>query len=584
MNLVFRILCSVCIYLGFDFSDAFRYYLSMAFVRTVKRPHTPNIGVQIVESRRDDKGRPRQRIIRNMGSAAPGEALEALVHVAKIELDKLKNQEQLALFPAEQMAEMIMEARSGRQKYDKPFPIADARLLKEEKRLVMGFHEVFGTFYRQMGFNRLWGARHRMSARLFRQAVLMRLADHEGSKLSHCRKLSKDHGVEQSVDKIYRMMDRLDDERIGRLREIVSGEVRSLVDGKIEVVFFDVTTISFASEQEDELRRKGWSKDGKPHRVQVVLALFQTAQGLPVGYRLFPGNTADVSTLEPAIGQLREELDIGRVVIVADGAMGSAKNLETLADMGHDWVVAARIRGLKKKHLERLWKYADTTRTKEDKQFGELEVEGRRLVVSWCPKRARKDAADRERAVDKARERISQTLKGNGRRARFIKVDRDGVSVNEEAILRDEKFDGLHGVWTSLGKEHTPRGVYEHYGELWRIEESFRVMKHSMSVRPVFHWTERRVRAHVAICYAAFSLLRIYRWRFNMSHPEQPPLSEERILSELRDVQASLLLDQNNGMQYLLSSTSNQVQRFLYGAVGAKLCRETVPLFAPADM
>ena len=124
------------------------------------------------------------------------------------------------------------------------------------------------------------------------------------------------------------------------------------------------------------------------------------------------------------------------------------------------------------------------------------------------------------------------------------------MCINEEAILRDEKFDGLHGAWTSLGKEHPPRDVYEHRGELWRVEKSFRVMKHSMSVRPVFHWTERRVRAHATICHAAFSLL----------------------------------LDRNNGMQYLLSSTSNQVQRFLYGAVGAKLCRETVPLFSPADM
>ena len=91
------------------------------------------------------------------------------------------------------------------------------------------------------------------------------------------------------------------------------------------------------------------------------------------------------------------------------------------------------------------------------------------------------------------RERISKTLKVNGRRAHFIKVDRDGVCINKEAILRDEKFDGLHRVWTSLGKDHSPQGVYEHYGELWKIEESFRVMKHSMSLRPVFHWTERRI-------------------------------------------------------------------------------------------
>ena len=88
----------------------------------------------------------------------------------------------------------------------------------------------------------------------------------------------------------------------------------------------------------------------------------------------------------------------------------------------------------------------------------------------------------------------------------------------------------------------------------------------------------------MAICCATFSLLCIYRWRFNLGHPKQSPLSEQRILSELRDVQASLLVDESNYMHYLLSSKSNQIQRFLYGVVGAKFCRETVPLFSPKDM
>ena len=82
--------------------------------------------------------------------------------------------------------------------------------------------------------------------------------------------------------------------------------MRGLLDEQVEVLFFDVTTLCFGSEPPDALRRKGVSKEGKPQKVQIVLALFQTVEGLPIGYELFPGNTADVRTLQPALKALRE--------------------------------------------------------------------------------------------------------------------------------------------------------------------------------------------------------------------------------------------------------------------------------------
>ncbi len=106
------------------------------------------------------------------------------------------------------------------------------------------------------------------------------------------------------VEKFYRMMDAVNEGRIRRLQDIVSREVTGLLGGKVDVLFFDVTTLSFASDSEDELRKKDYSKDGKPHRVQV--ALIQTTQRLPIGYELFAGNTTDVKTLDPAIAALQQ--------------------------------------------------------------------------------------------------------------------------------------------------------------------------------------------------------------------------------------------------------------------------------------
>ena len=133
----------------------------------------------------------------------------------------------------------------------------------------------------------------------------------------------------------------------------------------------------------------------------------------------------------------------------------------------------------------------------------------------------------------------------------------------------------MHGIWTSL-KELPPERVYHHYGELWRIEEGFRVMKHTMSVRPVFDWVERRVRAHIAICFVAFALLRILRHRYNTMFGEKQRLSEKQILAELGQVQASVIRDRGTNAEYPLPSKPRKEAIQLYKAVGQQLPHQTV--------
>jgi len=108
-------------------------------------------------------------------------------------------------------------------------------------------------------------------------------------------------------------------------------------------------------------------------------------------------------------------------------------------------------------------------------------------------------------------------VKGSGRNGHYLKVKRGAVKLNAAAVERDRQLEGLHGVWTSL-KASSGQQMYAQYRGLWQIEEGFRVLKHTLAIRPVFHWTERRVRAHIAICFAAFAMLRILRRIYNMRH------------------------------------------------------------------
>ena len=551
------------------------------WVRKLVRKTTRNVCVQIIQNYRDRKGNSRQRVVRTVGSVPPGPMVQNLVRLAEREIVRLQEKKRPSLYPNESRAKRIVQARKAPQGSE-ALPIADARKLEEVSRICMGFHEAFGTLYDQMGFDRIMDSRRKMARRLFKQAVLLRLASPGGSKLGYSRLLSKEEGVEVPVEKFYRMMDAVSEKEIARIKQLVCEETVGMLGGSMNVLFFDVTSLSFASEVEDELRRKGFSKDGKPHRVQVVLALVQTQEGLPVTYELFPGNTTDVKTLEPVLEHLKERFALDRVIVVADAGLLSEKNLVMLRSLGCDYVVAARLRSLNKAQTTIITGKQSWTRLRTGKKITEHVLGGRRLILRYCPEKAKRDVHKREEAIEKVKKELTSGVKGKGRGGRFLKVDPSGVSLHEEAIARDAQYDGLHGVWTSL-PDMKAASVYAQYGELWRIEEGFRVLKHTMAIRPIFHWVERRVQVHIAICFVAFALLRILRYRYNTMFGTKERLSEERILTELANVEASIIRDGGTEAEYLIPSKPTPEGIKLYRAVGETLQRQTV-LFKPGKL
>ena len=551
------------------------------WVRKLVRKTTRNVCVQIIQNYRDRKGNSRQRVVRTVGSVPPGPMVQNLVRLAEREIVRLQEKKRPSLYPNESRAKRIVQARKAPQGSE-ALPIADARKLEEVSRICMGFHEAFGALYDQMGFDRIMDSRRKMARRLFKQAVLLRLASPGGSKLGYSRLLSKEEGVEVPVEKFYRMMDAVSEKEIARIKQLVCEETVGMLGGSMNVLFFDVTSLSFASEVEDELRRKGFSKDGKPHRVQVVLALVQTQEGLPVTYELFPGNTTDVKTLEPVLEHLKERFALDRVIVVADAGLLSEKNLVMLRSLGCDYVVAARLRSLNKAQTKIITGKQSWTRLRTGKKITEHVLGGRRLILRYCPEKAKRDVHKREEAIEKGKKELTSGVKGKGRGGRFLKVDPSGVSLHEEAIARDAQYDGLHGVWTSL-PDMKAASVYAQYGELWRIEEGFRVLKHTMAIRPIFHWVERRVQVHIAICFVAFALLRILRYRYNTMFGTKERLSEERILTELANVEASIIRDGGTEAEYLIPSKPTPEGIKLYRAVGETLQRQTV-LFKPGKL
>ena len=307
------------------------------FVRVKTTPNSPRKAVQLVEGVRVE-GKVRQRIVRHVGVATDEAELLRLKELGEYLKARIAEDRQPGLFPPEQVAEQVIEAGrvSARAPDPAPLPV-DLKALREERRIVTGIHEAYGVVYRELGFDRLLSSRHRASAPALHHTVMARIANPD-SKRATVRRLGRDFGVSLALEKVYRMMDRLDDGLIDRLKLRVASATEALLGEPLDVLFFDCTTLYFESVAEDgdadALRAFGYSKDGKAQRVQVVLALAVTREGLPVGYEVFPGATYEGHTFLPTIEALRRRHAAAEAVCVADAAMFGQENLSALKPPG----------------------------------------------------------------------------------------------------------------------------------------------------------------------------------------------------------------------------------------------------------
>lgn len=549
------------------------------FIRIKSTPNSPRKSVQICEGIRKD-GKVRQRVLRHVGVAKNEQHLEELKKLAEaIKLQLIEEQKGPFLLPAEQRS---IQARTDKQtthlppnRVDRPSIVyaelpesltVDLRKLREKQRFVEGFHDVFGKLFRQFGFHNLLSKNQN---EILKDILLARIAM-PASKLRTQGMLSTDFGKEIALERIYRMMDALILEK-DDVQKRVYAVTERLCFQEAKLLLFDVTTLYFESTDVDELRNFGFSKDQKFHMTQVVLALATTGDGLPIGYRLFPGNTAEISTLLSCLDEWRKTLSIGKVVFVGDRGMMSEKNLQALEQAGVTYVVGSKLKKLPKSMQEQILQGRRQTDESKDLSVQEFRQEnGRRLVVSHSLTRSVKDKKDRERGIAKVYKRIGKgknlkQLVPNYGYQKFLKTEGEGkLLLDEEKILEEEKWDGFHGVITNA-PEMTVAELQGHYRRLWVIEESFRIQKHNISIRPIYHFKSERIEAHILLCYMAFAMIRCLEFYMEK---QQEPVTIEEMQNELWRVQASILKDEETGRQYRVPSQTPQKAKKIYQALG----------------
>lgn len=444
--------------------------------------------------------------------------------------------------------------------------------VKEVSRRIIGTPLVVERLWKELKIDRILkkiSKRHNRLEFDFDSAVLLTVIQRfiePVSKLGTYQNLEKidgDHSVE--LHHLYRSLDLLSEHK-DEMEKYLFDARRDIFNNSVDVVFFDTTTFYFDSQRETEFLRKGFSKDGKFADVQIVYGLMTDSLGHPIGYEYFPGNTADVKTLLPAIDGLKKRFNLGKVTIVADSGVLSRDNLKKLEEKGYRYIVAARLKKLPgdtKKEISDLERYRSI---RDDLDIYETEYDGKRLVVTWSEKRALRDEKERKKLIEKLKKSLANGKKGvlSGRYSKYLKLD-ETPELNDKAIKEDSRFDGLLGLLTN-NKDLKGESLVEKYKELWKIEESFRLMKSQLEVRPMFHWTDKRISGHLALCFIAFVVMRELE-RKTKEHGIKDSIG--KMLNALSELQVSEL--DSNGEHYLLRSKATLLAERIFKAVKIKI-------------
>lgn len=416
---------------------------------------------------------------------------------------------------------------------------------------------IFGALFDRMGFSVI-------QDELFRHLVIARLV-YPVSKLKTIDYLKRYRGLEISVDAIYRFMDQLNDRYKRQAEDMAYRHTKKRLGG-IAFVFYDMTSLYFEAEDEDDLRKVGFSKDGKFQHPQILLGLLVGQQGLPIGYDIFEGNAFEGHTLLPLLRKIQVRYRFDKPVVVADAALLSAQNIKTLSEEGYPFIVGGRIKNeteaLKTKIHER------SQNLQDGDGFVLAKEDGTRLVVAYSNKRAAKDALNRRRGIGKLREQIKsgrltkESINNRGYN-KFLTIHGQArVSIDEEKIKADTQWDGLKGYITNTRFPY--QEVAQNYVQLWQIEKAFRISKTDLRVRPIYHYRRRRIEAHISIAFVAYA---IYKELEHVLRQRQLTISPQRAAELTQTIYELEYCLPNSGevKRQLLKMDDNQ--QVLYDAI-----------------
>jgi transposase len=307
----------------------------------------------------------------------------------------------------------------------------------------------------------------------------------------------------------------------------------------------------FESKKADDLREFGFSKDCKFNEVQIVLSLLTDQNGRPLSYELFKGNMYEGHTMLSCLKSLKEKYGLQKAIVVADRGMYSAANLATIAKMGFEYIVGTKLKSSNASIKNAVFDFEGYQQRRDD-ELGEFKHKKiinksrdnhqENIVVAWSNKRAKKDMQDRMKLDDKAirlAEYGNVIDKRGGKK--YLKMTKTSAELDATKIAEDARWDGYYGI--STNSNLSSEEIISAYHNLWKIEDSFRLMKSHFETRPMFHWTAKRISGHIMLNFMAMIFERYIEDKVNQEVSEQEKkISPSKIRQAVLSMQKSVLM------------------------------------------
>lgn len=539
--------------------------------------------IAISQSYRDSLGKSKSRVVKGLG------------YLDEIEKE---HEDPWAFIHAELDA---LEREYAQQRVVTMLPIAmDEHLVPDDASGIMNFgYAALSKLYHELEIDYVVNNRRRyINCRYNHNAILKMMVYSRLLSPGSKRQAWEQKGrffdkMDFTLDDVYRSLDFFSSIKDDLLKAL-DARITKIQGRNKSIFYYDVTNYYFETDREDELRRRGFSKEHRPLPI-VQMGLFMDADGIPISYKLFEGNTIDVSTFSPALSDLRKNHvnnKLGRFIVVTDAGMFSGDNLRHILIDGNGFIMAYSLKkgtdALKRHALDTAgyrykkrvknkltgtityenceWDPNDPNTVDVDRykslvlpfdiqvsnlkgKKGDLPINEMRFVISYSQKYAQRAHEERQRAIEKAA-RIADTgiFFGSNDSRKYIKSTpfskKDGEKIDAkfvheldmDKIAKDSLFDGYHAVMTSE-LDIPADQIVKQYRGLWEIEETFRISKTELKSRPVFVSTANHIEAHFLTCFLALTILRVLDKRMNNEY------STEEILDNLRNCNAYYLGD-----------------------------------------
>jgi len=446
------------------------------FIRRLKN-RSSTWSIQII-----DKSSGKYKVFKTIGCASSELEVQCLMQLAKQELEIISRQPELFISENDTTIDQAYSTLSN----------ASIRTLGPEI--------IFGKIYDSIGFNTI-------NAEMFRHLVIARLA-FPLSKLKTIDYLYRYQGTQLDIDAVYRFLDKLNNKLKDEVEQIAFAHTLKVLQGNITIVFYDMTTLYFEASDEDDLRKTGFSKDGKHQNPQIYIGLLVGLGGYAIGYDIYEGNIYEGHTLIPFIEKISLKFNLNKPIIVADAGLLSNDNIKALQSKGYEYILGARIKNEPDKIIEQILEIPFTNgQIKSIRKSADI-----RLIVAYSTTRASKDEHNRKRGLQRLEKQIkagklTKSSINNKGYNKYLKLKGEvTIEIDYDKFNSDKSWDGIKGYLTNTKLDDNQ--VIENYKNLWHIERAFRMSKTDLRIRPIYHRLRNRIEAHICICFTAYCVLK----------------------------------------------------------------------------